>query len=89
MPATVGLISRDGKTAIVPVEQVVKNDAARPVAAGALGRCVNKLHLAPGAQAKVTGEWAVPLQPLTNSKGPLHVPRIYLHRRRRRYEEAA
>jgi RND superfamily putative drug exporter len=59
MPATAGLISRDGKTAIVPVAQVVNNDAGRPVAAGALGSYVNKLRLAPGAQAKVTGEWAV------------------------------
>jgi putative drug exporter of the RND superfamily len=58
-PASAGLISRDGKTAIVPVAQVVKNDAARPVAAGDLGNYVNKLTLSPGAQAKVTGEWAV------------------------------
>ncbi len=59
MPATAGLISRDGHTAIVPVAQVVENDAARPVAAGELGRYVNKLSLTPGATAKVTGEWAV------------------------------
>jgi RND superfamily putative drug exporter len=59
MPASAGLLSPDGKTAIVPVAQVVENDAARPVAAGALGRYVDELTLAPGAEAKVTGEWSV------------------------------
>ena len=59
LPATAGLISRDGTTAIIPVAQFVKNDAARPVAAGALGSFVTHLKLAPGATANVTGEWPV------------------------------
>ena len=59
MPASAGLLSPDGKTAIVPVAQVVENDAARPVAAGELGSYVDKLTLAPSAEAKVTGEWSV------------------------------
>jgi RND superfamily putative drug exporter len=59
MPASAGLISPDGRTAIVPVAQIVKNDAARPVAAGRLGDYVNRLRLAPGAKAAVTGEWSV------------------------------
>jgi len=59
LPASAGLISRDGHTALVPVDQVVKNDAARPVAAGALGSYVGKLTLDSGAKAKVTGEWPV------------------------------
>jgi putative drug exporter of the RND superfamily len=59
LPASAGLLSRDGKTAIIPVAQVVGNDAARPVAAGALGNYVDHVTLAPGAAAKVTGEWAV------------------------------
>jgi RND superfamily putative drug exporter len=59
MPPSAGLISPDGHTAIIPVAQVVKNDAARPVAAGRLGSYVDKLRLTPGAKAAVTGEWAV------------------------------
>ena len=59
MPATAGLISRNGKTAIIPVAQVVTNDAARPIAAGRLGSYVRGLTFPPGAKANVTGEWAV------------------------------
>jgi RND superfamily putative drug exporter len=59
LPAAAGLISRDGHTALIPVDQAVKNDAGRPVAAGELGTYVGKLTLASGANAKVTGEWPV------------------------------
>ena len=59
LPAAAGLISRDGHTALIPVDQVVKNDAGRPTAAGELGSYVGKLTLASGAKAKVTGEWPV------------------------------
>ena len=59
LPAAAGLISRDGHTALIPVDQIVKNDAGRPTAAGELGTYVGKLTLASGAKAKVTGEWPV------------------------------
>jgi RND superfamily putative drug exporter len=59
LPAEAGLISRDGRTAIVPVDLVVTDDASRPVAAGALGHYVSELDLAEGARAEVTGEWPV------------------------------
>jgi putative drug exporter of the RND superfamily len=59
MPAAAGLIARDGRTAIVPVQVVVHSDADRPVAAGALGDYVRGLHLQHGARAEVTGEWPV------------------------------
>jgi RND superfamily putative drug exporter len=59
LPASAGLISRDGHTALVPVAQAVATDASRPVAAGALGSYVRKLKLAPGSRAEVTGEWAM------------------------------
>ena len=59
LPAAAGLISRDGQTALIPVDQVVQNDAGRPTAAGELGTYVGKLTLASGAKAKVTGEWPV------------------------------
>ncbi len=59
LPADAGLISRDGRTAIVPVDLAVTSDASRPVAAGALGRYVSGLTLTAGTQARVTGEWPV------------------------------
>jgi len=59
VPAAAGLIARDGRTAIVPVQVVVHSDADRPVAAGALGDYVGGLRLARGARAEVTGEWPV------------------------------
>jgi RND superfamily putative drug exporter len=59
LPAAAGLIARDGRTAIVPVDVIVHSDADRPVAAGALGEYVAGLRLAPGARAEVTGEWPV------------------------------
>ncbi len=59
LPRDAGLIARDGRTAIVPVDLVVTDDASRPIAAGALGEYVGELRLAPGAKANVTGEWPV------------------------------
>ena len=59
LPKDAGLIARDGRTAIIPVDLAVGADATRPVAAGALGDYVAGLKLAPGATAKVTGEWPV------------------------------
>jgi putative drug exporter of the RND superfamily len=59
LPGDAGLISRDGHTALVPVDLVVRKDSERPVAAGALGAYVHKLTLVPGARAEVTGEWPV------------------------------
>jgi len=59
LPSSAGLIARDGRTAIVPVAQDVTSDAARPEAAGELGRYVGNLRLASGARAEVTGEWPV------------------------------
>jgi len=59
LPADAGLIARDGRTAIVPVDVIVHRDADRPIVAGVLGDYVAGLHLAPGARAEVTGEWPV------------------------------
>ncbi|HVV37196.1 MAG TPA: MMPL family transporter [Acidimicrobiales bacterium] len=59
LPPAAGLVSRDGRTAIVPVAQAVTSDAQRPEAAGELGRYVAHLTFPAGAQAKVTGEWPV------------------------------
>jgi RND superfamily putative drug exporter len=59
LPTDAGLIARDGRTAIVPVDLVVTSDASRPVAAGDLGNYVAGLKLAPGSRAEVTGEWPV------------------------------
>ncbi|MBM3661063.1 MAG: MMPL family transporter, partial [Actinobacteria bacterium] len=59
MPAEAGMISRDGRTALVPVEQAVESDADRPEFAGELGGYVGDLELADGVRAEVTGEWPV------------------------------
>jgi RND superfamily putative drug exporter len=59
MPPEAGMISRDGLTALVPVEQKIGVDKDRPVAAGELGGYVEGLALAPGSTANVTGEWPV------------------------------
>lgn len=52
-----GMISRDGRTALVPVEQKIGVDADRPIAAGELGHFVGELNVPNGAQADVAGEW--------------------------------
>jgi len=59
MPPDAGMISPDGLTALVPVEQKIGVDADRPVAAGELGSYVRGLTVASGAKADVTGEWPV------------------------------
>ena len=59
MPPEAGMISRDGLTALVPVEQKIGSDKDRPVAAGELGSYVGGLTVTPGATANVTGEWPV------------------------------
>jgi len=59
MPAEAGMISQDGRTALVPVEQAVESDADRPEFAGELGGYVGELELGKGVQAEVTGEWPV------------------------------
>ena len=43
MPAEAGLISRDGRTALIPVAQAVSSDAERPIAAGELGSYVGRV----------------------------------------------
>jgi RND superfamily putative drug exporter len=57
MPPAAGMISQDGMTALIPVQQQIGVDADRPIAAGELGSYVGALQVPPGAQANVTGEW--------------------------------
>ncbi len=59
MPPEAGMISQDGLTALVPVEQEIGSDKDRPEAAGELGSFVTGLAVADGATAEVTGEWPV------------------------------
>ncbi|MGE3688311.1 MAG: MMPL family transporter [Acidimicrobiia bacterium] len=59
MPPEAGMISQDGLTALVPVEQEIGEDKDRPEAAGELGEFVGELTIADGATAEVTGEWPV------------------------------
>jgi len=57
MPAEAGMISADGKTALIPVGQKVEDDAERPEFAGDLGKYVGSLALADNVSAEVAGEW--------------------------------
>ena len=57
MPADAGMISRDGRTALIPVQQHITEDKERPEAAGELATFVSKLDAPAGAQVEVTGEW--------------------------------
>ena len=59
MPAEAGLISQDGKTALIPVAQNIADEAERPEFAGELGKYVKTLTLADGVTTNVTGEWPV------------------------------
>ncbi|MEO8694165.1 MAG: MMPL family transporter [Acidimicrobiales bacterium] len=59
LPAEAGMFSPDGKTALVLVELVAKDDAQRPESAGEVMATVNAVSLPAGATADVTGEWAV------------------------------
>lgn len=59
MPSDAGLISRDGLTALVPVELEAGEDAELPESAGKVISHVSKLKLPDGARAEVTGEWPV------------------------------
>ena len=58
-PVEAGLISPDGKTALILVELVAKDDAQRPESAGQVMATVRDASLPAGAEANVTGEWAV------------------------------
>jgi RND superfamily putative drug exporter len=57
--AEAGLISADGRTALVPVQLKGNTDAELPKAAGGLIDFVTGLDLPAGARAEVTGEWPV------------------------------
>ena len=59
MPAEAGLISPDGKTALIPVALEAEVDADRPESAGELMSFVADQELPEGVRANVTGEWAV------------------------------
>ncbi len=58
-PAEAGLISRDGRAALIPVGLAGTHDADLPESAGAVMQTVAKVALPAGAQADTTGEWAV------------------------------
>lgn len=59
MPAEAGMVSQDGKTALIPVAQEINDEAERPEFAGELGSYVRSLTIADGVTANVTGEWPV------------------------------
>ncbi len=58
-PVEAGLISGDGRVALVPVSLAAAEDAELPEAAGELMSTVAAIPLPDGAEADATGEWAV------------------------------
>jgi len=71
-PAEAGLIARDGRTALVPVGLDAASDADLPESAGAIMERVEQIDLPDGAEAKVTGEWAVWHDFNTENEAALH-----------------
>jgi len=59
MPDDAGLISKDGRAALIPVGLASTTDADLPESAGKLMSTVAAVQLPDGAQADTTGEWAV------------------------------
>ncbi len=58
-PAAAGLVSPDGRAALVPVGLESTTDADLPESAGELMATVGRIELPAGAEADATGEWAV------------------------------
>ena len=58
-PAEAGLVSRDGRTVLIPVALEANEDADLPESAGEVGDFVEDLRLPTGARAEVTGEWSM------------------------------
>ena len=58
-PVEAGLLSRDGRAALVPVALAAETDADLPESAGELMATVDEVALPDGAEADATGEWAV------------------------------
>ena len=56
-PGDSGLVSRDGRTVLIPVALEAHQDADLPESAGEVGKFVADIRLPPGARAEVTGEW--------------------------------
>ena len=54
-----GLVSPDGRTALIPVALESSSDADLPESAGAVMHTVAEVDLPDGARADTTGEWAV------------------------------
>jgi RND superfamily putative drug exporter len=59
MPAEAGLVAPNGRTALVPVGLAASEDADLPESAGEVMATVEAITLPEGAEAHVTGEWAV------------------------------
>lgn len=58
-PAEAGLISPDGRTAMIPVGLAAASDAELPESAGKLIDHVDELSVPAGVKVEVTGEWPV------------------------------
>ncbi|HPU38097.1 MAG TPA: MMPL family transporter [Microthrixaceae bacterium] len=75
-PAEAGLVSRDGLTALIPVQLEAQDDAHLPKSAGLLIDHVDALKLPKGTQAEVTGEWPVWSDFNTTNAEALHMAEL-------------
>ncbi len=71
-PANAGLVSLDGRTALIPVRLSAERDAELPEAAAEVMRTVKGVRLGGGARADATGEWAVWHDFNTSNERALH-----------------
>ena len=76
LPADSGMISPDGRTAMVQVRLAGTEDADYPEAAGAVIDYVAGLEVAEGAQVEVTGEWPVWKEFNTSNEEALHMAEL-------------
>ncbi|CAN0160730.1 unnamed protein product, partial [Phaeothamnion confervicola] len=72
MPADAGLVSSDGRTALIPVELDATEDALLPESARLVIDAVQSITLPTGARAEVTGEWPVWSDFNTSNEEALH-----------------
>jgi RND superfamily putative drug exporter len=71
-PEDAGLLSPDGRAALVPVGLTADDDADLPESAGQVMAAVDAVDLPPGAEADTTGEWAVWHDFNTENEAALH-----------------
>ncbi len=76
-PPEAGLVSPDGRTVLIPVQLEADEDADLPLSAEELIGHVDEVDLPEGAEANVTGEWAVWSDFNTTNEEALHRAELF------------